>query len=62
MESELPSQMSCLIHLTSQAFGMLNLGTVTFGLGLKQHWIPQNWKQSKKADIMTAGLKIKETL
>lgn len=60
MELELPSQGTAL-HIWLQAFGMLKLGKVTFGLGLKQCRIPNNCLD-KKADIMITKLKIKDIL
>lgn len=48
MESVLPSQMNCFAYFMPQIFGMLKQGkVVTFGLGLKQHRVPNNYLQSQ---------------
>ena len=65
MGPELPLQKNCLAHLTPHTSGVLQQDKIMFGLGRKQHCVPQTgFKDNKKANNMTrarmtTGLKIK---
>lgn len=45
MDSELPFQRNCLADLTPQTFVMSKQGKLTFRLGLKQYYVPNNCLQ-----------------
>lgn len=57
MDLELPSQRSCLAYLLPQTFGMLKQGKIIFGLSLKQYSVLKNYKNNKKAHIITTELR-----